>query len=72
MTPKRFRAIVAALFAGDRLGDEGLSAFARWLPCEPRTARRYALDEVAIPAALGRLLELMHDRGIKPEKVPTP
>jgi hypothetical protein len=70
MTPKRFRALVGNLFAGKRESDEGLSAFARWLPIDPRQARRYASGETAIPAALARLLELLDHEGIRPGRTP--
>jgi hypothetical protein len=72
MTPmKRFRALVARHFAdAERERDEGLSAFARWLPIDPRQARRYALDETPIPPAIARLLELIEQRGLKPRTMP--
>lgn len=72
MTPERFRKLVAKHFAdpeGSRNeNDEGQQAFARWLPCGPRTVRRYVVD--GPPAAVARLLELMEARNIKPASVP--
>lgn len=69
MTPARFRSLIAKHFAGEqREDDEGQQAFARWLPCGKRTVRRYVLD--GPPPAVGRLLELMDQRNIKPASVP--
>lgn len=71
MTPKRFRTLVARHFAdAARQDDEGLSAFARWLPIDPRQARRYALDETPIPPAIARLLETIEQLAIAPARLP--
>jgi hypothetical protein len=71
MTPKRFRALVVRHFAdAERERDEGLSAFARWLPIDPRQARRYALAETPIPPAVARLLETIEQLAIAPARLP--
>jgi hypothetical protein len=71
MNPKRFRALVKAHFAdAARDNDAGLSAFARWLPIDPRQARRYALDETPIPPAIARLLEAIEQLKLAPASIP--
>lgn len=71
MTPDQFRAALAKLgFAqSERPNDIGLSAFARWLPCEARQARRMAAGDSDIPPGVAKLLRLMVARKIKPEDV---
>ena len=61
MTGDEFRRALSRLrFAGSgKAHDDGLSAFARWLPCDVRTVRGWANDEHRVPSAVGRLLRLM-------------
>jgi hypothetical protein len=52
--------------------DEGISAFARWLPCDPRTAMRWVNDEVEVPPAVAKLLRVMMAEKLSLEEVAKP
>ena len=71
MTPNQFRAALSHLgFAvSDRVNDEGISAFARWLPCSLRCAGRWSRGEGGIPPAVVKLLLTMVRLKLSPDSV---
>jgi hypothetical protein len=68
MTPRQFATLVERHFAGERGGDEGQNAFARWLPADPRTVRRWIAE--GPPVAVARLLKLIDEHKISAANVP--
>lgn len=71
MKPERFRRLLKNLqFNGASLhpADAGISAFARWLPCDPKTALRWANDG-GIPEAVAKLLLVMEQTQSPPDDV---
>lgn len=71
MKPERFRKLLRELefnALSQHPADAGISAFARWLPCDPKTALRWA-NEGGIPDAVAKLLLTMEGAGVKPEEV---
>lgn len=78
MTPQRFARLLKSLgFAttvNPALGkvhpnDEGLSNFARWLPCAYKTAWRWANEPNSVPEPIAKLLLVMEKRRMSPERV---
>lgn len=49
--------------------DDGVSAFARWLPCGLRSAQRYASGELPVPEPIAKLMRAMRVAGLTPEEV---
>jgi hypothetical protein len=71
MRPERFRKLLKELQFNEfslHPADAGISTFARWLPCDPKTALRWANDG-GIPDAVAKLLLTMAAAGVKPEEV---
>jgi DNA-binding transcriptional regulator YiaG len=52
----------------EKLGLSQVQA-AAFLGVDPRTSRRWALDEATVPIAVAKLLRLMAARHIRPEEV---
>ena len=71
MTSDQFRAAIKRIgFAtSGREDDAGLSAFARWLPCEPKSVRRWASGETGVPPAIAKLLRVMVKLKLDPSDV---
>lgn len=71
MTPEQFRSALRRIgFAtSGREDDLGITAFARWLPCETRSAFRWANGETGVPAAIAKLLRLMVRLKLDPDDV---